>query len=522
MGSFTMPVLKKLITYSYDEIGRMTEKRYMPDGTFSLGNPDYIYLPPSPSGTTENLARKAVILEPGTLIEPTTTGVYLAGIDSTVSDIPPFSSLQRQRYSWHIRGGLQGINLNSTGSPVPDLYKGDLFSYKLDYEAAGQWSGNIGRQSWNHVNGTEAVGVRNYLFTYDQKNQLKSAIFSGLPGENYSLPNINYDKNSNIVCLQRNGKKGSAFGLMDNLTYSYFGNRLASVNDAVSGDHEVDFVKRGSGAYTYWENGAMKSDENKEITNIIYNTFLNLPAEIQLTGSRWVKMTYDGSGALIKREFSTGEYWEYAHGTGGVPLIFKNGQFFSFGIPEGRAVYENGAWQLEFFYLDHLQNTRVTFRAEGNRLVKTDATDFDATGVELFGLGMESTPENLFKFQGKEKIKELGWYNFGARMYSPEIGRFMSVDGLASDMPAWSPYNAFLNNPLRYIDPDGNAPMDIILLGKNNSGITVKTDLVNLTLNVGGLGVDFGGNYTLSGRDVLQAAVDIGGVFDPTGALNVL
>jgi RHS repeat-associated protein len=470
-SGFTMPTLSKLITYSYDEIGRMTEKRFMPDGTFSLGNPDYIYLPPSPNSTTENKARKAVILEPGTLIEAS-TGSYLAGIDSTVSEIPPFSNLQQIRMQWHIRGGLRGINLNPAGNPIPDMTKGDLFAYKLDYETAGQWNGNIGRQSWNHIQGTEPVGVRNYQYTFDSKNQIKSAIYSGLTGENYSIPNVNYDKNGNIIQLQRNGKMGGSFGMMDNLSYTYNGNRLTSVNDAVSGDHEVDFVKRGSGAYTYWENGALKSDENKEITNIIYNTFLNLPQEIQLTGERWIKMTYDGSGALIKREFSTGEYWEYAEG-----FIFKNGQFYSFGIPEGRAVYEGGVWKYEFFYQDHLQNTRVTFRAEGNRLVKKDATDFEPMGTRLNGTGVSGSPENRFKFQNKESMTLFGLGNindFSARYMDRSIGRFWGPDRKSEEFYGHTPYNHALNNGLKYIDPDGNAPKDIIITLQRNAqtGVT--------------------------------------------------
>lgn len=451
---FTMPTLTKLVTYSYDEIGRMTEKRFMPDGTYSLGNPDYIYLPPNPSGTAENKARKAVILEPGTLIEATNSSTYLAGIDSTVSDIPPFTSLQRQRYSWHIRGGLRGINLNPAGNPIPDLTKGDLFAYKLDYETAGQWNGNIGRQSWNHVQGTEVAGVRNYQFTFDSGNRLKSAIFSGLTGENYSLPAINYDRNGNITQLQRSGKVNtSTYGLIDNLSYSYSGNRLTSVSDAVSGEHEVDFVKRGSGGYTYYENGALKSDENKEITNIIYNTFSNLPSEVQLTGGRWIKMTYDGSGALIKREFSTGEYWEYANG-----IIFKNEQFFSFSIPEGRAVYENETWQNEFFYGDHLQNTRVTFRAEGNRLVKKDATDFEPFGTRLKGTGASNNFENRRLYQDKESLALFGLENindFGPRYLDRSIGRFMNTDPLSSGFPSWSPYHYLHNSPLNLVDPTG-------------------------------------------------------------------
>ena len=89
-------------------------------------------------------------------------------------------------------------------------------------------------------------------------------------------------------------------------------------------------------------------------------------------------------------------------------------------------------------------------------------------------------------------------------------------------MPFPSSYVFSLNNPVRFKDPDGKAPFDITLLGANNSSVTVKTDLVDLKINASGLGIDFGGQYTLSGKDVLQAAVDIGGVLDPTPTLDIL
>jgi hypothetical protein len=432
---FTMPTLTKLITYSYDEIGRMSEKRYMPDGTYSLGNPDYIYLPPSPSGTTENKARKAVILEPGTLIEASSSSTYLAGIDSTVSDIPPFSSLQQQRYSWHIRGGLAGINLNPSGNPVPDMTKGDLFAYKLEYEAAGQWNGNIGRQSWNHILGTEPEGIRRYLFAFDGNNQLKSAAFSGLPGENYSLAHINYDKNGNITTLQRNGKVSvSSSGLIDNLNYTYSGNRLTAVSDAVSGNENTgDFRASGSGAYTYWENGALKSDANKGVSLVEHNTYLNKISKVTYGNGDWITFTYDGSGTLIKRESSNGDYWEYAPNG----FIFKNGQPYSFGIPEGRAIFEGGQWKPEFEYRDVWNNLRVVFGADGNRLVKKQQSDYDVYGYEFNKDAISAT--NYFKYQNQERIEDLGPGGvplnidfFKYRPSDPTIGRFWSgVDPLA-------------------------------------------------------------------------------------------
>ncbi|MBI2968912.1 MAG: hypothetical protein HYY40_14015 [Bacteroidetes bacterium] len=46
-------------------------------------------------------------------------------------------------------------------------------------------------------------------------------------------------------------------------------------------------------------------------------------------------------------------------------------------------------------------------------------------------------------------------YDFGARMYDARLGIFTSVDPLSHKYPQWSPYSAFQNNPIIYIDIDG-------------------------------------------------------------------
>jgi len=47
-----------------------------------------------------------------------------------------------------------------------------------------------------------------------------------------------------------------------------------------------------------------------------------------------------------------------------------------------------------------------------------------------------------------------------SQWYAPEIGRFLSVDPLADEFRAWSPYTYTLNNPLLFIDPDGKAAVN--------------------------------------------------------------
>ena len=106
---------------------------------------------------------------------------------------------------------------------------------------------------------------------------------------------------------------------------------------------------------------------------------------------------------------------------------------------------------------DHLGNNRVVMDKNG--------TVAQATNYYPFGLSHAEYPAKNdqhvqpYKFNGKELDRMFGLdtYDYSARMYSPAIGRFMTMDPAAEKYYSISPYAYCANNPVNAVDLRGDS-----------------------------------------------------------------
>ncbi|NDV79989.1 RHS repeat domain-containing protein, partial [Dysgonomonas sp. 511] len=106
-----------------------------------------------------------------------------------------------------------------------------------------------------------------------------------------------------------------------------------------------------------------------------------------------------------------------------------------------------------YFYLtDHLGNNRVVVDEDGNVVQQNDYYPFGMAFADN-----ENEEVQPYKYNGKELDRKhgLNWYDYSARYYDSTVPRFTTVDPLAEKYYSISPYVYCLNNPLKFIDPDG-------------------------------------------------------------------
>ncbi|MHA7128585.1 hypothetical protein [Algoriphagus namhaensis] len=154
-------------------------------------------------------------------------------------------------------------------------------------------------------------------------------------------------------------------GQVDNLAYSYasHSNRLTNVHDhdGITTYLSKDFKNLGTSDYTYDANGNLTVNSDKNITSITYN-HLNLPATITFLGTnKKIEYWYNAEGVKVRQVNTDGATVKTIDYIG--EFVFENSAMSYILHEEGRAAFESGAFQYEFFIKDHLGNVRQVVRA---------------------------------------------------------------------------------------------------------------------------------------------------------------
>lgn len=391
------------------------------------------------------------------------------------------SATNKLTYTYNLRNWLTGIS-------------GTKFTQNLYYNTGNgtaKYNGGISSMTWKA--GDEST-VRGYKFTYDGLDRMLNATYGETASINtnanrFSENVTGYDKNGNIKSLQRYGQTGaSAYGLVDNLTFTLSGNQLNRVDDAVTaaaynGGFEFKDAVKQANEYAYDANGNLTKDLNKNITGIQYNV-LNLPSKVTFSDGSSITYIYAADGTKLRTVHTIGGTATTTDYCGNV--VYENGVQKLLLTEEGYVTLSDSKYH--YYLKDHQGNNRVVINQSG--------TVEETNHYYPFG-GVFANTNNVqpYKYNGKEldAKKGLNWYDYGARHYDAAVGRFHTNDRFAEKYYSMSTYQYGANEPVNCIDVNG----DTIVVNNDN-----LSDFIGAVYN----GVE-------DGRFVLKFN---NGVLDPT------
>jgi RHS repeat-associated protein len=381
-----------------------------------------------------------------------------------------------ESYAYNIRNWTDTIK---SGTFEEDLF----YNSNLPTGVTPCYNGNIAYSTWTY-NGV----VKGYQYTYDDLNRLTNAYFkkgTSSSSDNDFSENFVYDKMGNITSL----KRSMSGHYIDILIFAYSGNQLSRVGDD-AGSLNLYAVKEypattnatSGPSMTYDKNGNLVYDYDRKIATIRYN-ILNLPDTIQFTTGNQIINRYAADGRKLKTDYYTylvplavpldpgkvitnptyvanvvnlsGTSYvdnaEYTRRSDG--LTYANGPrvYNSEGYTTG-----DGITVYSYYHKDHLGNNREVWDPNnigtGNIIQRTEYYPSGLPWSE--GSGESLQPR---KYNGKEFIEMDGYdtYDYGARGLQAATMRFMTMDPLAEMYYSVSPYVYCKDNPVNYIDPNG-------------------------------------------------------------------
>ena len=418
-----------------DNVVREREIHGMPDGRLDVLENSYTY------DKRSRLLERSVSLNGGKPV------VIRNGYDKLGREISRQYGDCLVSRTYNIRGWQTGISC------------GD-FHERLYYESGtgerpGRYNGSISGVEWRNGSSTASL----YLPKYDGFDRLRGVeeyrqTASGWEknSEGYEERGITYDRNGNIRSLQRTaGGK-----VVDDLEYTYSGNFLSGLSEKERAEVAGDVYAPGAaeaGTYAYDLNGNLVKDSRRRL-EYGYNS-LNLLEEVSMDGQPAVKYDWlaDGTKLGVKDvEGKNGFVYvgSLIYRAAGKTLKLETAYFGDGVICQN----DNGTQDVNYFICDHLGSVRMIVDSAGTVKERNDYYPFGARQKR------DNYPQlsaNRWKYNGKElqTMGDLGFLDYGARMYDMSVGRWFGMDPLAERYAGLSGYVFSGNNPLILVDENG-------------------------------------------------------------------
>jgi len=341
-------------------------------------------------------------------------------------------------YSHDIRGWL----LSQSGGEYDAV-----LSYMDATLASPSYTGDIVQWGWSRGNSTPQ---KTYAFSYDGMGRLTSGeLYEGASKtDRYSEKAISYDRNGNITSLTRvSGGSSSSY------TCVYDGNHLVGASTSA-----------GSVTSTYDSFGRTLRDGIRNV-DIEWNS-LDLIEKVSRGATVLASYSYLSDGKKLSALDGTGDGFLYR----GSLTYRKSGSSVSIegaDFSDGRFMSLSGVVRPYYHVTDHLGSVRTVIDGQSGQVVERN--DYYPFGGRWEDSGSLMMSANRYRYNGKEEQSgEFGvqTIDYGARHYTPISGRWLSMDPLAESYYSTSPYVFCNNNPVNYVDLDGEDVWEI-----NPSGI---------------------------------------------------
>lgn len=407
------------ISYAYDALGRSTGTVHKLDGT------NYVYLntygyPQNPSTTSG----------PGTVVITQT-----------------FPDNEQVTYTYDASGAQQSIKTTPNGGAQQPVIN------SVRRNARGQTT--------QVVYGNNAISTHNYNDSTNLFLNQLSTVIGASTLQNYTYA---FDNNGNIT------------GVADNVTSSLSATYGYNSLDQLTSMRKADFTNL---PYGY---DALGNLTNKEGNNQTYGGAQSCvgcaPARgpHALASSQGITYNYDANGNLISASDGTTITWNAENmpvqsTRFGITIQrFYLGETLWKKVESGQTTYylpslrkESEGYRkfftgfaerspdgtLKFYHNDHLGSASLMTDTSGNIIRRQAYMPFGEDRPEsIFG---SFVPKYQFNFKEKESS---GFYDYGARLYNPATGRWISADTDTTD--GINRYTYVSNNPLKYTDPTGH------------------------------------------------------------------